>query len=306
MNSISFASLFDLLDSNPTEQDCINYLEKTIWKEKVVSPHDPTSEIYKCTGNKYKCKNTGKYFTARSLTIFRNSNLPLKKWFLALSFFASQRISSCQFAKHIKVTQKTAWFIEHRLRFIFENPAFKTKLGNSVEIDEAFLGGSNLNRHWNKKAPKTQGRNWKDKIPVLGMIEQNGNLICQVVPDTKRETLEPIIRDNIEAGTNVCTDEWLAYNNLGEWFNHQIVNHRKKQYVNGKTTTNRVENAWSHLKRSVYGTYFKVSKQHSQAYIKEFTFRFNTRKYSMQERFDLALSLSVGKRLTYRGLVGVN
>lgn len=191
----------------------------------------------------------------------------------------------------------------HRLRLGFKSPIFKTMLKDFVEIDEAFIGGSNLNRHWNKKAPKTQGRNWKDKIPVLGMIERGGNLICQIVPDTKKRTLEPIIRKNIKQGSSVNTDEWLAYQDLGQWFNHQIVNHRIKQYVNGEVTTNRIENPWSHLKRMIYGTYHWISRKHSKSYIDEFALRFNTRKYREQERFDLVLLSSLNQRLTYKQLV---
>jgi len=172
-----------------------------------------------------------------------------------------------------------------------------------LEIDETFIGGSNSNRHWNKKAPKTQGRNWKDKIPTWGAIELDGNLICQVVPNTRKRTLEPIVRANIKEGSNVSSDEWLAYKNLGKWYNHKIVNHRKKQYVNGEATTNRIENAWSHLKRMTYGTYHWISRKHAQKYVDEFTFRYNTRNYSEQERFDLLLSSTIGKKMTYRELI---
>jgi hypothetical protein len=124
-----------------------------------------------------------------------------------------------------------------------------------------------------------------------------------VVPDTRKRTLEPIVRTNIKEGSNISSDEWLAYKDLGKWFYHQIVNHRKKQYVNGKATTNRIENVWSHLKRNIYGIYHKVSKKHSQKYVNEFTLKFNTRKQGGQDRFNLALSSMVGKRLTYQQLI---
>jgi len=195
----------------------------------------------------------------------------------------------------------------HRLRTSFENSSFKTKLGNEVEIDETFIGGKNKNRHWDKKVPRCQGRNWKDKIPIWGARERDGkrdgSLIAQVVSNTQKNTLEQIIKNNIELGSTVYTDEWLAYQGLSKWFNHQWVNHSAKQYVNEKATTNRVENAWSHLKRSIYGIYHQISRKHAQKYVDEFTFRFNTRKHSKQERFNLALSSVVGKRLTYQQLI---
>ena len=172
-----------------------------------------------------------------------------------------------------------------------------------VEVDETYLGGSNSNRHWNKKVPNSQGRSWKDKTPTIVIIKRSGNVIDQVVPNVKQDTLEPIIRANVKEGSNVYTDEWLAYNGLGKWYNHQIVNHRIKQYVNGKASTNSAENFNSHLKRGIYGTYHWVSKKHLPKYLDEFTMRFNTRKYTEQDRFDLLLSSTAGKRLTYRELV---
>lgn len=302
---LKFQSLFDLLRSNPTEQDCIDYFEKIIWNGKPISPFDPASKVYKCANNRYKCKDTGKYFNVKTKTIFENSNISLNKWFLALCIFSSHKkgISSYQLAKFIKITQKSAWFILHRLRLGFECPIFKVMLENSVEIDETFIGGKNKNRHKDKKVPHCQGRSWRDKVPVLGIIERGGNLITQVVSNTQQRTLEPIIEANIKKGSNVYTDEWLAYNDLNKWFNHQIVNHRNKQYVNGKASTNAIENFWSHLKRGINGTYHWVSKEHLKGYVDEFSLRFNTREYKEQERFDLVLSSVVGRRLTYQQLI---
>lgn len=135
------------------------------------------------------------------------------------------------------------------------------------------------------------------------MLERSGNLICQVVQNTQQNTIEPIIKSNIKQGSNVFTDEWHAYKDLQKQFNHQIVNHSIKQYVNKNASTNAIENAWSHLKRGINGTYHWVSKKHVQKYVDEFTLRFNTRKCKEQERFDLVLLSSIGKRLTYQQLI---
>lgn len=302
--ALNLESLFDFLKSNPSEQDCINYFEEKRWKGKVISPFDPKSKVYECKGNKYKCKNTRKYFTVKTGTIFRNSNLPLQKWFLALYILSNYKrgFSSCQLAKEIKTTQKTAWFVLHRLRDIFDLPRFKVMLENSVEVDETFIGGKNRNRHKDKKVPHSQGRNWKDKIPVLGMIERGGNLIAQVVPNTKWETVNPIIRANVKEGSNVYTDEWYRHGDLYQDFNHEIVNHSIKQYKKGKASTNTIENPWGHLKGTIR-TYTHISRKHSQKYIDEFVLRFNTRKYKTEERFDLVLLSSVGKSLSYSQLI---
>ena len=173
-----------------------------------------------------------------------------------------------------------------------------------VEIDEAFIGGSNPNRHWDKKVPHSQGRSWKDKTPALGMVEKGGgNLFVQVVSDVKMRTLVPIIKDNVKKGSNLSSDEWYRNSGLEKWYNHQIVNHSIKQYVNGKTSTNAVENVWSHLKRIIIGIYHWVSRKHLQRYIDEFTLKFNTRNHSDEERFDLLLLSTIGKRLTYQQLI---
>lgn len=179
----------------------------------------------------------------------------------------------------------------------------KEALKGIIEIDETYEGGKNKNRHWDKKVPNSQGRSWKDKTPILVMIERGGKAIAQVVPNVKQSTLEPIIKTNVEEGSNVYTDEWYAYKDLDKWYNHQIVNHRKKQYANGKVSVNSAENFNSHFKGTIRGTYHWISKKHTQKYADEFTFRFNTRKYSNQERFDLVLASVVGKRLTYGELI---
>jgi len=172
-----------------------------------------------------------------------------------------------------------------------------------VEVDETYLGGSNSNRHWDKKVPNSQGRSWKDKVPLLVIVERDGNVIVEVVPNVKKKTLEPIIRANVKEGSNVYTDEWLAYNGLGKWFNHEIVIHRKKQYVSGNASTNSAENFNSCLKRGIYGTYHWIKRKNAQRYANEFAFRYNARNYSDEERFNLMLLSTVGKRLTYQELI---
>ena len=300
-----FQSLFDLQKAFSSEKDCLKYLEKHRWKGIIISPFNPNSRVYKYANGRYRCKESGKYFNAKTRTIFENSKLPLWKWFYVLYIFVNHKkgISSCQLARDVAITQKSAWFLLHRLRRGFECPIFKNLLENIVEIDETFIGGKNKNRHWNKKVPHSQGRSWADKTPVLGLLERNGTLITQVVSNTRQNTLEPIIENHVKNGSSVYTDEWFAYQDLGKWYNHKIVNHRNKEYVNDSASTNSLEGFWSHLKRGIYGNYHWVSKKHLPNYANEFTLRYNTRKYSEKERFDLVLLASTNQRLTYQQLI---
>ncbi|MCX6249580.1 MAG: IS1595 family transposase [Bacteroidetes bacterium] len=299
-----FATIFELLQEFTDEQTCINHLEALRWDGKVISPYDPTSQVYKCKGNKYKCKNTGQYFNVKTRTIFEDTKIPLRKWFMALYIFSSHKkgISSHQLAKDIGTTQKTAWFMLHRLRYAFDHPNFKKELTGHVEADETYIGGEGKNKHKDKKQAGTQGRSLKDKTPVFGLMERGGNIITQVVPDTKRETLQTIIFDNVQADSTISTDEWNAYNGLSKKYEHLIVNHSAKEYVNGMAHTNDLECFWSHLKHGIDGIYHWVSTKHLDSYADEFSLRFNTRKDSTNQRFDLILGNVIG-RLTYKDLI---
>lgn len=304
----NFESIIEfLLEYFPTEQHCINYFKENRWNGKPpTSPYDPNSKVYELADGWYKCKNTGKRFSIRTGTVFEDSNLPLQKWFVAFYLLSSNKkgVSTRQLVKYIKVTQKTAWFMSQRLRETFEHPNFKNMLDGFVEIDETFIGGKNKNRHWDKKVPNSQGRSWKDKTPVWGAIKRGGYVTAQAVPDTKQKTLELMIEKHVEKGSYLYSDEWYRHSsNLGEDFKHEIVNHKAKQYVNGRASTNLIENFWSHLKRGIYGIYHWISRKHTQRYVNEFTFRFNTRNYSDRYRFDLMLGSAVGKRLTYQQLI---
>src|SRR5437868_2973732 len=279
-----FKSIFDLIKAFPTEQSCIDHLEKLQWNGNPVSPFAPESKVYKCAGNKYKCKNTGKYFNVRTGTIFDNTKIPLQKWFLALYVFSSHKkgISSHQLARDISVTQKSAWFLLHRLRYAFDHPNFKNTLGNIVEIDETFCGGEAVNKHASKKKKDHKGSTVHEKQPVLGMRERDGNIVAFVIPNRHKETLLPIIFENVEQDSIICTDELPAYKGLKHYYTHNRVNHGAKEYVNAMAHTNGIENFWSHLKRGIDGIYHWCSKEHLQSYVDEFTLRFNTRKFNTQ------------------------
>ena len=289
---ISFAASF------PNEESAIKFYEKIRWKDGVVSPFDPTSKVYKCKNGKYKCKNTGKYFTYRTGTFFANSKMDFRDWLYAMIMLANHgnAISSYQLADDLDIPQKTAWYMLHRIRTAMAKEN-NQKLSGEVEIDETFVGGKNINRHKDKKVEKCQGRSYKDKAPVFDAIERGGKIFARVVPNTQAKTLVPIVKKNVEVGSSVYTDGW-SYKGLEKKYTQMSVDHGKHFYgmllVNEdgeviEVTTNRIENAWSVFKRTMKGTYIHVSKKYLQRYVDEFVFRFNTRKISKYERIELLL-----------------
>ena len=305
-----FKSIIELLKAFPDEQSCINHLENLRWDGVVISPFDETSKVYKCPKNRYKCRATNKYFNVRTGTIFEDSKIPLQKWFLALYLFSSHKkgISSHQLAKDISVTQKSAWFMLHRLRYAFTHPEFQkivseSEGGGAIEIDESFIGGASKNKHANKKVKNERGGTMHTQQPVFGMRQRGGNVVVQVVENRNKETLLPIIHSTIEPNATVITDEYTAYKDLSLTYDHSRVNHGAKEYVNGMAHTNGIENFWSHMKRGIDGIYHWVSVKHLQPYVDEFSLRFNTRQLSTSHRFDLVLSNTTNKRLTYNTLI---
>lgn len=291
-------SIIEFRASFPDEESAIRFYEKIRWKDGVVSPFDPTSKVYKCKNGKYKCKNTGKYFTYRNKTFFANSKMDFRDWLYAISMLINNKggISSYQLADDLKISQKTAWYMLHRIRVSMAKEN-NQKLSGEVEIDETFVGGKNINRHKDKKVEKSQGRSYKDKVPVFGALERNGKIFAMVVPNTQASTLVPIVKKNVEVGSTIYTDGW-SYKGLEEEYGQLSVDHSKKFYGmllvtdDGEiieVTTNRIENAWSVFKRTIKGTYIHVSKKYLQKYVDEFVFRFNTRKISRNERIELLL-----------------
>lgn len=302
---MAFKSILDLVKAFPDEQTCINHLEQLRWAGNVVSPYDSTSKVYKCKGNKYRCKNTGQYFNVRTNTIFEGTKLPLQKWFMGLYVFSSHKkgISSHQLAKDLDITQKSAWFVLHRLRYAFDHPAFRQAMKGIIEIDESFVGGESANKHANKKVKNDKGNTVNDKSPVLGMLERGGYVQAFAIPAAKNRHILPPIFNNVERASVLMTDEFSGYKRLDRFFKRHSVNHSAKQYVNGMAHTNGIENFWSHMQRGITGIYHWVSTTHLQSYVDEFTLRYNTRTYETSARFDLILANVAGKRLTYDTLI---
>lgn len=302
MIDTNFKSVVELLDTFKDEQTCIEHLEHLRWDGNVVSPFDPTSVVYKCKNNRYRCKNTGKYFNVKTNTLFDNTKIPLRKWFVVIYLVTCHKkgVSSLQLSRDIDVTQKTAWFMLHRIRECFgiEN---NNELNNTVEMDETYIGGKNKNRHADKKVEHSQGRSGQDKTPVFGMVERKGKLNAFVVKDTSSQTLTSETVKYIKQAI-IYTDEWRGYKSIKQLFKHEIVKHKEYEYVRDNVYTNTIEGFWSLLKRGVIGIYHFVSKSHLQKYVDEFVYRYNTRIFTDCERFNLLLR-NTEHRLTYKELI---
>ena len=288
-----------------TEKKCIQFLECKLWeKGKPVSPYDPTSKVYKRGDGLYRCKNTGKNFNVKKGTFMEGSKIPLVKWFIAIYLLSnhSKGLSSLQLSKQLGVTLKTAWFITHRIRRCYVDESMG-KLNGEVELDETFVGGKNKNRHWNKKTKKCQGRAFVDKVPVMGMLQRGGKVICKVIKNTSYKQLTAPILRNVSRSATLYSDEWQGYKVVNKVYKHYIVDHGHGIYVDGGAYTNTIEAFWgNYCKRAINGIYNFISRKHMQAYFDEFSFRYNTRKVTNGERFEEAI-LNCRHRLTYKQLV---
>lgn len=329
MFDTNIKSLFDLHRAFPDEQTCIEYMEYLIWNNKPKSPFSPDSKVYKCAGNRYKCKDTGKYFNIKTGSCFENTKIPLQKWIFAMWVITNSKgLTSVQLAKDIGVTQKSAWFLLGRIRSLFfiEN---EHDLEGTVEADETFYGGKNINRHKDKKFEKCQGRSFKDKTPIIGLLERSeketivrphkiisnktvaekrivklGKITALAIPNTKRETIQPIVREFVKEGSRLITDEWGGYRGLSDKYFHNIIDHSKKEYVNledGSMHTNNIEGMWKILKGTIKGMHNSVSPKHLQLYIDEWTYKMNTRTENSDYKFNWLLKNS-GIRTSYKKL----
>lgn len=304
-----FKSFAQMLETLNTEEVCREYLEHLRWGDAPVCPHcgSKNKNHYELKQKGEfkglrKCKDCRERFTVKVNTMFHGSHVPLRKWFIAIYIFSAHKkgISSLQLHRDLGVTQKTAWFMLSRIRNTFKSDSEEMMEG-TTQADETFVGGKNKNRHANKKVKQSQGRSTKDKTPVFGMVN-NGKVSTQVVPDTKAKTLKPIIKKMVKEGSIVVTDEWNAYNGLSKDYQHQVLKHNEMEFVKNGFHTNSIEGFWSLLKRGIFGIYHSTSKKHLNKYCDEFEYRYNTRKLTDGDRFNLSLA-NANSRLTYKQLI---
>jgi transposase-like protein len=297
-------------------ENCREFLTAIRWADgKVRCPTCGSDRVvYLRNARLYKCysKHPRPKFSLKIGTVFEDSPIPLEKWLPAVWMLVNCKngISSYEIARDLGVTQKTAWFMLHRIRLAAQVGSF-SKLGGTggggsgeVEADETFIGGKARNMHLDVKQRRITGTGGKDKTAVMGILERGGKIRAFVVPNRRKIALQGEVKKHVEAGTALYTDALLSYDGLANDYAHKVIDHAV-QYVDGRVHTNGLENFWSLLKRGINGTYVSVEPFHLFRYLDEQTFRYNNRKeMNDAERFQLALSQIVGKRLTYAELTG--
>ena len=289
INFTKFNSLIQIADYFNTEDKCKQAIAQERWGDgEAVCPYCGCTHTYMTAEGRYICKECASHFSVTVGTIFENTKVSLRKWFLAMYLVSSHKkgVSSHQLARDIKVTQKTAWFMLHKIRGLY-GQSDETVLGGTVEMDEMYLGGRETNKHQDKHVEGTQGRSTKTKTPIFGMQQRNGNVVAMKVENTQGATLMPIVEQFVEPGATTYTDEATIYNKLTEnGYIHQFVNHSQREYVRASDIhTNSIEGFWAHFKRVIFSTYHMVSKDYLQRYIDEQVYRWNTRKESASFRF---------------------
>jgi transposase-like protein len=291
------------------EERSLAFVMKMRWPDGIVTcPTCKSTEIhFLAKQRRWECKekHPRRQFSVKVGTIFECSPLGLDKWLPAMWMLGGDRngISSCELARSLGVTQKTAWFMLQRIRLAMKNGSIE-KLTGSVEVDEAYVGGKTKSKRRNLKTGKMMPTGPQDgKVIVMGLIERNGRVRASIVPDVKRRTLKPIIERNVAAGTTLYTDAFGSYDDLKKTYEHYAINH-SVEYVNGHIHTNGIENFWSCLKRTLSGTYTFASTDHLNRYLDEQIFRSNNKKENDAARFKIAVRGISGKRLTYKHLIG--
>jgi transposase-like protein len=296
--------------SNP--DNCIDYLAVRRWPNGVICPGCGSDSVsFNAKRRTWKCAkhHAKREFSVKVGSVCEDSAIGLDKWLAALWLLSNCKngISSCELARDLDVTQKTAWFILHRIRLAMQDESFG-KLSGDVEVDETFIGGKARNMHLDKRERRITGTGGKDKTIVFGALERGGKVRTMVVADRKRGTLQACIKERVEVGAALYSDALKSYDGLAQDYAHQVIDHAEK-YVDGQIHTNGLENFWSLFKRGVSGTYVSVEPFHLFRYLDEQVFRYNNRATKKRnvtdaDRFSMAVSKIFGKRLTFASLTG--
>ena len=290
-------NIMKLVDKYHSEESCRQALAELRWPNGVACPRCGSLDIRNSyTRDQYDCGSCGYQFSVTAGTIFHDSHLPLPKWFMAIYLMVEARkgISANQMKRTLNVSYKTAWYLCHRIRAAMSDGS-PNRLKGIIEVDETWIGGK----------AKGMGHGYKgNKVVVAGAVERDGEARLQTIPDTTRKTLHGFIDKYVAPDTEaIYTDDWPAYNGIADHnTRHETVNHSIEEWVRGDVHTNTVEGIWSLFKRSVIGSYHKVSHKHLDSYLDELEWRFNNRENPYLFR-DTLLKLIRAENLPYHELV---
>jgi len=304
-----FTGLPALFKRFPDDATAREYYEQERWGGTPICPFCGSDKWYKLNdGKTYKCGNKECYkkYTVTVGTFFEGSHIKLNIWFAAIYLISAHKkgISSHQLAKDLNVTQKTAWFMLHRIRGMVQDKA-PVKLKGVIEADETYMsrkyasdfqGLSAYELAYKLNSPQN------NKGVVMGMAERGGKVIVRAFDNNNGENIQNAVKNYVEKHSWLMTDESNLYKSGLEKYKHETVNHSKEEWVKGDITTNRVENFWSVMRRGIYGIYHQVSYKHLHRYCDEFSFRYNNRDIKDNSRFSLSLRHTQG-RLTYKKLI---
>jgi len=287
--------------------NALRYFAAKRWPNGAQCPYCGAMEpMFLKTRRIWKCKATAcrKQFSVKIGTVLNESPIGLDKWLTTMWLVANCKngVSSCEISRDLGVTQKTAWFMLHRVREAMQNKS-ATKLAGEVEVDESFIGGKARNMHAKRRAEVITGTGGKDKAIALGIIERGGNVRAFAVTTRRKHDLHSHVRRNVKAGSALFSDALKSYDGLSADYQHAVIDHAV-EYVRGNVHTNTIENYWSLVKRQLHGTYISVEPYHLFRYLDEQSFRYNDRKLTDAERFSHVCSQVAGRRLTWDRLTG--
>ena len=298
-----FDSLIQMMSVLPDEQAAVDHFTALRWKNGAYCPTCGSTKVYHFSDRRtHKCGDCRKRFSIKVGTIFEDSKIGIRQWMLAVYLITSHKkgIASTQLAKDLGVTQKTAWFMLHRIRYAARTQSFNAPLEGEVEVDETYVGGKASNRH---KGDPRNGPGTAGKTAVIGALQRGGKAVATVIRRTDTSTLDRFVHEFVApTATLISTDEHSGYRHLSRTFNHGVVRHSAGEYSVGGVHTNGIEGFWSLLKRQIIGIHHFVTPKHLNRYVAEVTWRFNLRDIGEGARVNLLLDQTSG-RLTYKELI---